>query len=69
MATIGNTDLTGWSSTYSIEYRYAGTVITMPEEGTVTSVTCRLLEDTATGAHNVVAFVYETAGNLVDKDK
>ena len=67
MATIGNTDLTGWSGAYTVEYRYGGHLITMPEEGTVTSVTVRCWEDTASNAHNVAAFVYDSSFNLVDQ--
>lgn len=65
MPNIGNSDITGWADTNSIEGQYRGVEFTMPVEGSVESLTARIWESGTVGAHSIHPLIYDDSGNLV----
>lgn len=67
MATIGTTNVTGFTFNQDLEENHAvGIPITMPGAGTVTSISAYLQETTTNNAHNLFAVIYDVNSNVVD---
>lgn len=67
MPNLGYDDVTGWSEVSNTENAYRGVRVTATEAGTLTSVTARVWETSATGEHGAVALLYDSSGNLLDQ--
>lgn len=67
MATIGTTDVTGFARNEDLEnLNDAGIPITMPGDGTVTSISANLQETYSNNTHNLFAVIYDVNRNVVD---